>query len=298
MKIVFTKLKTSNKNIYIDFNNGEGWKEYTVADAKENGINIPDNCTDFSKIKIKGKTDVFTNTDVIFSAKVNNIIQQDGAPYQDLWVSKDSISITDEGSESFSLGNSDYYRLYADVDGDYYPIDNQTIYSSKYSNMIEGSYMSGNAIQVGDNSYIFLTEEEVNIFRLKDEIIEPSFEDGKMVSVSFGSAGTFNVVEENDKLAFYVGDNLFNIAEDPENGYHIDFGSGTIYHEFNSDQIIDVGSNVCFYESGSGAYGTYYSIGSNISGKDKLIEDFDNQPLYYYVGSGQYLETNLKIKFN
>lgn len=68
MKIIFEKLQTSNKNVYVDFGDGV-WKPYPVNDAKDNGIIIPDNCNDYSKIKIKGSTEVLPNMDVITGIK-------------------------------------------------------------------------------------------------------------------------------------------------------------------------------------------------------------------------------------
>ncbi len=68
MKIVFEKLQTSSKNVYVDFGDGV-WKPYPVNEAKDNGIIIPDNCNDYNKIRIKGSTEVLPNMDVITGIK-------------------------------------------------------------------------------------------------------------------------------------------------------------------------------------------------------------------------------------
>lgn len=68
MKIIFEKLQTSNENVYVDFGNGT-WQSFPVNEAKANGIIIPDTCSDYSKIRIKGSTTVLPNMDVITGIK-------------------------------------------------------------------------------------------------------------------------------------------------------------------------------------------------------------------------------------
>lgn len=68
MKIIFEKLQTSNKNVYVDFGDGV-WQSFPVNEAKDNGIIIPDTCNDYSKIRIKGSTEVLPNMDVITGIK-------------------------------------------------------------------------------------------------------------------------------------------------------------------------------------------------------------------------------------
>lgn len=68
MKIVFEKLQTSSKNVYVDFGDGT-WQSFPVNEARTNGINIPDSCNDYSKIRIKGKAEVLPNLDVITGIK-------------------------------------------------------------------------------------------------------------------------------------------------------------------------------------------------------------------------------------
>ena len=69
MKIVFNQLQTSKEKISVDFGDGKGWQEYPVNYARENGIQIPSSCNDYSKIKIKGSSTVFNNMDVIASVQ-------------------------------------------------------------------------------------------------------------------------------------------------------------------------------------------------------------------------------------
>lgn len=63
MKILFKELDTLDGIIRVDF--GNGYKNYNVADVKKKGIPIPEDCQDLSKIKIRGKSAVLSNLDVV-----------------------------------------------------------------------------------------------------------------------------------------------------------------------------------------------------------------------------------------
>lgn len=63
MKIRFTQLKTSTGTIQVDF--GDGYQIYNVSDVIDNGISIPETCTDYSNIKIKSSSKILSDLDVI-----------------------------------------------------------------------------------------------------------------------------------------------------------------------------------------------------------------------------------------
>ena len=69
MRIEFTQLKTSTGTIQVDF--GDGYQTYNVSDVKDNGITIPETCTDYSSIKIKGSSKVLSDLDVIKNVGIN-----------------------------------------------------------------------------------------------------------------------------------------------------------------------------------------------------------------------------------
>lgn len=69
MRIEFVKLKTSTGTIQVDF--GDGYQTYNVSDVKDNGITIPETCTDYSSIKIKGSSKVLSDLDVIKNVGIN-----------------------------------------------------------------------------------------------------------------------------------------------------------------------------------------------------------------------------------
>ena len=69
MRIEFAKLKTSTGTIQVDF--GDGYQTYNVSDVKDNGITIPETCTDYSSIKIKGSSKVLSDLDVIKNVGIN-----------------------------------------------------------------------------------------------------------------------------------------------------------------------------------------------------------------------------------
>lgn len=71
MKIKFEKLQTAEGKIYIDFGD-EKFQSYNVVDVKDSGIEIPDNFTDYSKIRVKGSSTLLKNLDVIKKIELNN----------------------------------------------------------------------------------------------------------------------------------------------------------------------------------------------------------------------------------
>lgn len=67
MKIKFNELDILGDYIFVDFGNGDGWQRYSINSARDNGIEIPSNVSDYSKIQIKGTSSTFKNLDVITS---------------------------------------------------------------------------------------------------------------------------------------------------------------------------------------------------------------------------------------
>lgn len=70
MKIKFEKLSTANGKVYVNF--GSGFEEYEISKVKDSGITIPENCTDYSSIQIKGSSVILNNLDVISSIKASD----------------------------------------------------------------------------------------------------------------------------------------------------------------------------------------------------------------------------------
>ena len=70
MKIKFEKLSTVNGKVYVNF--GNGFKEYQISEVKDSGITIPEDCTDYSLIQIKGSSVILNNLDVISSIKTSD----------------------------------------------------------------------------------------------------------------------------------------------------------------------------------------------------------------------------------
>ena len=74
MKIKFEKLVTTSGKVYVDF--GDGFQEYDVATVKDNGIQVPKTCTDYSKIQIKGSSAVLKNLDIISKIQLSNSTEE------------------------------------------------------------------------------------------------------------------------------------------------------------------------------------------------------------------------------
>ena len=70
MKIKFEKLSTVNGKVYVNF--GSGFKEYEISEVKDSGIAIPEDCTDYSLIQIKGSSVILNNLDVISNIKTSD----------------------------------------------------------------------------------------------------------------------------------------------------------------------------------------------------------------------------------
>lgn len=115
MRIIFEKLQTSNENVYVDFGDGT-WQSFPVNDAKANGIIIPDTCSDYSKIRIKGSTTVLPNMDVITGIK--SIEGQEyysvplslSADYGNLYISSYDM-FWNSSTDLYVYYNNEYYEI-------------------------------------------------------------------------------------------------------------------------------------------------------------------------------------------
>lgn len=70
MRIKFEKLTTTNGKVYVNF--GNGFQEYEISEVKDSGITIPEDCTDYSLIQIKGSSVILNNLDVISNIKTSD----------------------------------------------------------------------------------------------------------------------------------------------------------------------------------------------------------------------------------
>jgi hypothetical protein len=70
MKIKFGKLLTNSGTIEVNFGDGV-FHSYDVESVKEDGIQIPDSCTDYSLIQIKGNSTILSNLDVVTGIKTS-----------------------------------------------------------------------------------------------------------------------------------------------------------------------------------------------------------------------------------
>ena len=70
MRIKFEKLNTTNGKVYVNF--GNGFEEYEISEVKDSGITIPEDCTDYSSIQIKGSSVILNNLDVISNIKTSD----------------------------------------------------------------------------------------------------------------------------------------------------------------------------------------------------------------------------------
>lgn len=115
MKIVFEKLQTSSKNVYVDFGDGV-WQSYLVNDAKVNGINIPVTCEDYSRIRIKGNSEIFPNLDVITGIK--SVEEQEyyssslllNSDYGNIYIDSNDV-FWGNSTELYVYYNNDYYEI-------------------------------------------------------------------------------------------------------------------------------------------------------------------------------------------
>lgn len=238
MKIVFNQLQTSKEKISVDFGDGKGWQEYPVNYARENGIQIPSSCNDYSKIKIKGSSTVFNNMDVIASV-------QAGTP--DEYISCDvDIDIGCEWTwhgPKLNLYSSinDYIEdsLYVDL-GSYYslselkdsiPFEDLGITDNTY----ETTYVNGNYYKVlntyANNAYVLDAGSHLYLrFGSKDLVDVGSGLSFDQYMLEDLSDSNININVENG-LEVEIGESLFPLkpVEDIKEVISFDFPSNTVF---------------------------------------------------------------------
>ena len=97
MKIKFNELDILGDYIFVDFGAGAGWQRYSINSARDNGIEIPSNVSDYSKIQIKGTSSTFKNLDVItsFMSGIQVGVPEEKAISADVMMYHDGCSIMD-----------------------------------------------------------------------------------------------------------------------------------------------------------------------------------------------------------
>ena len=217
MKIVFEKLQTSSNNVYVDFGDGT-WQAFPVNEAKDNGINIPASCSDYSKIRIKGSTDVFPNLDVITSIK-----QTIDPIYKDVYITQGDngdyiMSIDENADRVFSINNSGLPFTIENRQGDHWYgfvrlKDNPNLLMGLYEeecrylkmreleHPIIGNNESGRYIDFDDSSYYIYNGDYVDL---------GSYQVGVVIN---GSVAT---LDKNMSLTDYSSADIIMPEEIPE----------------------------------------------------------------------------------
>lgn len=285
MKIVFEKLQTSSKNVYVDFGNGT-WQSYPVNEARTNGIIIPTSCKDYSKIKIKGSTEVFPNMDVITGIKryekvgvddiiayctINDNYELDGglgttslSYYSDLYFCCDG-EMSKFGNSIPNVQPIDYVGWVANINGD---------------EMIKISESDSFLLNLG-SGYITITDNKV---------------DGcENVYVTDDGSGNKILLDTSDFMQQVV---LYPV-EEQEDKYDISQNSLNHIHSLGLEHptFVHTGSGSDYlFQLGSGnvSIGGYstdsYTWMSNADIKSR-IEDY----AYLDIGSGVYRKINIKL---
>lgn len=291
MKIVFEKLQTSSKNVYVDFGNGT-WQSYPVNEARANGINIPASCKDYSKIKIKGSAEIFPNMDVITGIKryekvgVNELI----IPMR-LVKENDAIKImTNYGYPAL---NSNDFKVNAGVE------IGTNIYSLRE---IESSLFTadGEYIKVADDR-LLKNPHSMDFFVLKNLDNQLTFDGNHIISDNGEDTPYSYYINENDKYVMQssLGSDNFTAGD-----IYIDMDTHSI--DKNSpglQELADLGSySIVSYDSEEDChfYLDSYDINESLNGEEilKPVGETLNQRLYIYYGSGSYEGTNIKLKFD
>lgn len=292
MKIIFEKLKTSSENIYVDFGDGV-WTEHSVNDAKANGIQIPDTCTDFTKIRIKGSVTTFNNLDVITGIK----------GYKD-------------GVEAFSV---DWYLNEADdkiegsiIDSDLYSVTNVLpLYVNTDYQQEDSDYLSDGLEDINNlNSYNFSSQYVVDIG--SGQVITLGlYEENIIVNALNGSIFDWNEGDATVSIGAYT----YDISEDNPKKLKDNLSFGEVLIQFSSDGegIIDIESEgikgfidefgenaLTQLDSSSHRYmkvGTTDRLNGNTEDVYERTEEFLSGK-YLYIhnnSSGAYYKTNFRL---
>ena len=70
MRINFTRLPTTDCIIKVSLDGGQSFKDYRVADIRENGIPLSDD-QDYEKVQIQAPANVLKNLDVISGISIS-----------------------------------------------------------------------------------------------------------------------------------------------------------------------------------------------------------------------------------
>ena len=286
MKIVFEKLQTSSKNVYVDFGNGT-WQSFPVNEARTNGINIPTSCKDYSKIKIKGSAEIFPNMDVITGIKRYEKVGVD-----DIIV---YCTINDKYELDGRLGTTSlsyYSDLYFCCDGE----------KSKFGNSIpiQPTDYEGWVASINDDEMILISESDSFLlnFNLGSDYI--TINDNKVdgyenVYVADDGSGNKILLDTSDFMQQIV----FYPVEGQEDEYDISQNSLDHIHSLGlaNPTFVHTGSGSDYlYQLGSGNvniggyYKDSYTWMSNADIKSR-IEDY----AYLDTGSGVYRKINIKL---
>ena len=220
MRIIFEKLKTSSENIYVDFGDGI-WTEHSVESARTNGINIPDTCEDYTKIKIKGGTNVFSNLNVLTGIKgyKNGI---------------DDIPV-------FWDFNNNEDKIEGEIQTHTLPIDGLSLYVNTDYQQKDSDYLSKGLRDIGYelNSYDFTYQYVIDIG--SDQVIRlSSSEENIIINALNGSIFNWNKGDATVKIGGYT----YNISEDNPKKLKDNLSFGEVLIQFSSDGegIIDTES--------------------------------------------------------
>lgn len=289
MKIVFEKLQTSSKNVYVDFGDGT-WQPYPVNEARTNGINIPTSCKDYSKIKIKGSAEIFPNMDVITGIK-----RYEKVGTEDVII---SMEVDTYSNNEIRPTYGNYSSIYNSKNDLYIELGGQKYRLSEIQGHIYSAY-DNKYIKVADNK-LLRDPHNMDFFVLENLDNELIFTGTHIVSDN-GEDTPYYYIGENDKYLMQssLGSDYFTAGK-----IYIDMENRTI--DKNSpglQNLADLGSySIVDYDSGSSHLYVQGIEGINeyIDGTEILepMGELFNQYLYIDKGSGNYEKTNLKLKFN
>ena len=293
MKIVFEKLQTSSKNVYVDFGDGT-WQPYPVNGARTNGINIPTSCKDYSKIKIKGSAEIFPNMDVITGIKRYEKVGTEDVIIPMVVEANGNTDIEIHPNYGYYfINNSSKDELYIEVGGQKYRL-------SEIQGHIYNAY-NNRYIKVADNK-LLRYPNDMDFFVLENLGNQLTFDGTHIVSTNGGDT-SYYYVEEDDKYLMLssLGSDYFFTAGD----IYIDMENRVI--DENSpglQELANLGSySIVDYDSGPGL-NLYVQgiekINESINGQEILepMGELFNQYLYIDKGSSSFEKTNLKLNFN
>ena len=290
MKIVFEKLQTSSKNVYVDFGNGT-WQSYPVNEARTNGIIIPASCKDYSKIKIKGSTEIFPNMDVITGIKRYEKV---GVDEHTVILSYNENNNTFEGNID-ALQNEDDYQC-----KNYFGV---RLEDSDWGGPIAFSDISNYLLKPYENDYLVVNgnilthTSDMDFFVLSHLDSEFEIDDTDSRLTINGERTGYEIDTTNNKIS-YIGSGYFSMGdiyatENPNTNpptYSIDKNSPGLQNlaEMGDYEIVE-------YESGPSSY---YIKTKEINGLHvyEPLTVLNGEHVYIYTGSGCYCETNLKIQ--